>query len=359
MIPRPAGRPAFMITGGNRAAAMFAGAMLLAACPRPGAVAPGRPPVRPGAAQVEPVPPANGLPTPATKAPGSPAPTPTPLPAVPGRGVTAGAKGWAFYRGALAGLGSLTDIASRYRLIAIDADPAVKKATPAQIETLRSGGRNQVLGWLELGSMDPARPFWKSVGEANPALWLGPRAGQAGAQWVDLANASYVNALINGLAKPMVVQGVDGFLLDYVSLAEHLPDAAEGPCGSGCRQGVIDAIMRIRVSFPSKLLVVYGATGDVLRLATASSKQALAPALDGVVGLNTFGPAADPDAARELAAWAAMKLTPDGKPFFVGTDDAIPACSPAQAREAATQARAAGLVPFVHDPAGGLPCRVE
>ena len=349
MTPHP-GRLLSLLIAGTACAALVAG------CPRPGAVAPGG--RLPGAtAAVEPVPPgaAASLP-PAPAGPATPDPTPTPVPVDAKRGIPAGAGAWLFHPGPLAALGSLSDVASRYRLIAIDADPGMKKATAEQIQQLKSGGRNQVLGWLEVGSMDPSRPFWQTSGEPNPGFWLGPRAGAPGAQWIDLSNPLWINNVIASVARPLVAAGVDGFLLDHVALAEHLSTAADGPCDAGCRQGVLDAIARLRQAFPDKLLVVRGGTGDVLRLSTATGGLAIAPALDGLVGVNVFGPSPDPDAAGQLATWAAMKLTVNGKPLFLGTDDAVPGCAAAAAKAAVDQAKAAGLVPGVRDAAGG-PCR--
>jgi cysteinyl-tRNA synthetase len=282
---------------------------------------------------------------------GTPRPTPTPDPVLPGRGVPA-ATAWLLHRGPVAQLGDLAKVAATYPLVVVEADPALNRATAAQIQALQAGGRTKVLAWLSVGAVEASRPVWQKYASVVEAASLGPRAGRPEETWIDPGDAPLAKILVDQLAKPLAATGVDGFLVGDADLAEHLADAADGPCDAGCRQGVLEVLARLRAAFPDKLLVVQGAAGDVIRLGTDGTQKPIAGLLDGVVADQVYAPAYDADAERELLAWRDMKLELAGRPFFLGTNDVVAGCATAAVGDAARRARENGFAPAVGDAAG-------
>lgn len=299
-------------------------------------------------------------PAPTPKPTATAVPTPTPKPLAATRGVPAGGA-WLLHRGPIAEIGDLARAASRHALIAVEADPELKRITPAQIGALKASGQTRVLGWLSLGVAEASRPLWQRQAAAVEAAALGPRAGRSGETWINPSDRAIAGVLVKTLAKAIADAGVDGFLLGDVELAEHLAGAADGPCSAGCRQGLLDVIQQLREAYPDKLLVAYGATGDVLRLGSSTDRQAIAPMLDGVVGEAVYAPAYHELAEAELAAWKAMKIELNGRPFFLGTADAVPACEAGAVSAAATRARQAGFTPAIGSSldAARKPCALE
>lgn len=291
------------------------------------------------------VPGENG-PAPTPRPAASPVPTPTPPPADPARGVPAG-NAWLLHRGPATQLGNLDVAAKAYGLIALEADPEMARVTAAQIKQLQAGGATKVLGWLSLGVADASRPAWQRQAAAVANAALGPRAGRTGETWIDPDQRPIANVIVDQLAKAIAGAGVDGFLLGDVELAEHLQDAADGPCSASCRTGLLDLIQRLRTTYPDKLLVAYGATGDVLRFGTTTDRSGVPALLDGIVGEGTYAPAHDELGELELKAWKDMGLTVNGRPFFVGTAEAVDACEPTAVAAAAARARQAGFVPAI------------
>ena len=340
MSPRPGRFPVAALAAVACTLALAA----MAGCPAPtGAKASATPGVLP-------------LPTPgptATPEP-TPRPTPSPPPVTGARGVEAKA-GWLYTRASLKELGNLAALGGRYPLIAVEADPALTKATAAQIKQLQSGGA-KVLGRVSVGAFDTTHPYWSSVLERTEVAQIGPKAGSASEVWANPDDTFFYRLLLDNVVKPMAATGVDGFLLDDVALAEHLRDAADGPCDSACRQGLLDLVLALRTTYPDKLLVTLGGTGDVLRLGTTSLGQPVAPMLDGVAGVDVYAPAYDEAREAQLAAWRDMKLTLNGRAFFVGTADTLPACDAAAADTAAARAAAQGFAFALRDPANQKPC---
>ncbi len=274
----------------------------------------------------------------------SPRPTPVPLPVTASRGVPTG-DAWLLHRGPITQLGNLATVAARYSLIVVEADPELKRITPAQITALKANGKNRVLGWLSLGVAEASRPVWQRSAAVVERAGIGPRAGRAGETWINSDDGSITSIIVKQLAKAIAETGVDGFMLGDVELAEHLADAADGPCQASCRQSLLDLIGILRTSYPDALLVAYGATGDALRFGTAADQQPIPAMLDGVVGEAVYAPAYDELAELELKSWRDMKLTLNGRPLFLGTADAVADCDAGVVGAAATRARQAGFTP--------------
>src|SRR5262249_46449760 len=54
----------------------------------------------------------------------------------------------------------LGKVASTFRVINIDADPDGANFTKAQIQTLKAGGQNRVISYLNVGSCEDFRSYW-------------------------------------------------------------------------------------------------------------------------------------------------------------------------------------------------------
>ena len=271
----------------------------------------------------------------------------------PGRGFPDAAP-WASSYGAASQVGDLGKAARTFRILNIDADPDIGNWTPAQIATLRAGGTNRVISYLNVGSMEEFRSYWKKApgfvaGRANRAAHLGRYDGYPDETWMDLGNADYQNLIVNYVAPRLVAQGVDGFFLDNMELVEHAADSKNGPCSASCRQGGLDLVRRLREKYPHLLIVMQNATSDVTRLGTTGGV-AFPTLLDGVAHEEVYAPTYDADAERELQAWRAMKLTPGGRRFWIGTEDYVGDCSNvAGARAAYKRSRAQGFSPYATD----------
>src|SRR3954468_7122614 len=99
-----------------------------------------------------------------------------------GRAIQANAPWLSFY-GSAKQMGDLEQVAATFRLINIDADPDTGNFTPEQIRILRAGGRNTVLSYLNLGSCERPRRYFRRAPSglvpcsANRAARLGVYRG--------------------------------------------------------------------------------------------------------------------------------------------------------------------------------------
>lgn len=281
----------------------------------------------------------------------------SPAIAGPGRGFPAGMP-WASCYGTARQMGSLSKAASTFRLINLDADPDTGNFTPSQIATLKAGGRNRVISYLNLGSCEHWRSYWTSApsgfvpaGRNRPAQ-LGAYDGYPDETWMDLANADYQRLIVDHVAPRLVARGVDGFYLDNLELVEHGAASTNGPCSAATRQGGLDLVRKLREKYPGLLIVMQNATSDVTRLGTTGGV-AFATLLDGVAHEEVYQPRYDADAERELTAWRAMHLQPGGRPFWIGTEDYVGGASHTAATQQAYQASlAAGFSPYAADASG-------
>jgi cysteinyl-tRNA synthetase len=293
--------------------------------------------------------------------PASPAPDAEPAVGA-GRGIPAGGPWLAFYGSAgqlAARFGSLEEAARRFRLFVIDADPMANHFTSAQIATLKAGGANRVLSYLDVGSVEASRSYWSTVERAGyvPAkelttAQLGPYGGYPDEVWMDPADRAW-HHLLMGYAVPKLVAGterggqaVDGLFLDNMELAEHGDADANGPCNAGCRYATYDVVRELRERYPRLLLVANGAT-DAASRAMALGPVRYAELLDGVVRESAFVDAADPQGREQLAAWRALGLWAGGRPTWIGTIDYVDACDAAAARAVRAASEAEGFFPFV------------
>jgi len=278
------------------------------------------------------------------------------MPASSARGFPAVAP-WVSYYGP-AGSIDLAKAAATFRVINIDADPGGGNFTAAQIATLRAGGQNRVISYLNLGSCETFRTYWSAAPagllscDANAAAKLGPYQGYPDETWMNPGNADYQRLILEHVAPRIAALGVDGFFFDNLEIVEHGTNTSNGPCDAACSQGGLDLVHKLRERFPDLLFVMQNATSDVTRLGVTGGV-AYPSLLDGISHEEVYAPTMDPSAESELSAWRAMPLSPGGRQFFVGTEDYVGSCTNTAAAMAAyTQSRARGFSPYATDQSG-------
>ena len=259
------------------------------------------------------------------------------------------------YYGDAASLGSLARVASTFRVIDVDLDPDAGNFTPAEVAALKNGGRNVVLSYLDLGSCETYRSYWRDVPdgfvscEANKAAHAGTYRGYRQEMWMNLSNADYQRLIVDYVAPRLVAQGADGFYLDNLEIVEHGTATRNGPCDATCAQGGLDLVRKLREKYPELILVMQNATGRTTREGSTGGV-AFASLLDGIAHEEVYAPKYDPSVEAELAAWKAMALRPNGHAFWIATLDYVGGCeAAAKARRVYARSRAKGFVPYASD----------
>jgi len=263
---------------------------------------------------------------------------------------------WVSFYGSAEEMGDLDRVAQTFRIINIDADPGAGNFTSAQITCLKAGGANRVLSYLNLGSMESFRTYWKQVpsgfiaGTDNRAAQRGFYSGYPDEVWMAPSNKDYQYLVLDYIAPRLVAQGVDGFYFDNLEIVEHGTSTDNGPCNAACSQGGLDLVRRLRERYPTLLFVMQNATGDTTR--TGSTGGVAYPSLlDGIAHEEVYAPTPDTEAARQLIAWKSLSRT---APFWIGTEDYVGSCSNQDAaRVVYTRSRAAGFSPYVTDASDG------
>lgn len=273
------------------------------------------------------------------------------------RGFPAGGPWVSFYGGA-DGV-DLDKVAATFRVINIDADPDTGNFTDADIQTLRAGGQNRVISYLNVGACEDFRSYWdvdppghqscQSTGALTTVY-----GGYPDERWADLGNQGYRDLIVDYVAPRLAARGVDGFFLDNMEVVEHGAGASEGPCDAACSQGGLDLVWELRQKFPDKLIVMQNASSDVTRLGTTHGV-AYPSLLDGVSHEEVYSNGGDAESRAEMLAWVGMKLMVNGRPFWLACEEYVGACAAAQKSEADAiyaQADTDGLNAYVTDDSG-------
>jgi len=281
---------------------------------------------------------------------GARGPAPAPAPARQ-RGVRENAPWLAFYGNARQ-MGDLRRVAAAFRLINIDADPGAANFSPAQIATLRAGGRNTVISYLNVGACEQYRSYWSQAPAglipcgANRAAQLGPYRRYAKELWMNPGNPDYRRLLVEHVAPRLAAAGVDGFFLDNLEIVEHGAHDKEAPCDTTCVEGALMVVAELRRKFPDLVLIMQNATSATTRAARVSGVN-FASLLDGVSREEIYAPRYDRDAEGDLLAWKALGLSPNGRPFSITTEDYVGSCRQiGRARQVFTKSRGRGFSPY-------------
>jgi cysteinyl-tRNA synthetase len=230
-------------------------------------------------------------------------------------------------------LGNLSVIANKFRIIDIDVDPGLGNFTKAQVTQLKGGGKNRVLGYLNMGACENFRAYWATAPagflscSANKAAQRGSYEGWPNETWMDLGNADYQKLVIDHMAAGVASLGVDGFYFDNLDIVDHGTNTTNGPCNAACVQGALDTVRKLREKYPDFLFVMQNAVGENTFEGTTGGV-AFTSLLDGIVGENTFTPLPRGDASllSDLKLWQGLNLMPGGRPFFIGTLEYLDSC---------------------------------
>ncbi len=270
------------------------------------------------------------------------------------RGFPVGAP-WVSFYGSGTGV-DLAKVARTFRVINIDVDPTAGNFTDADIQTLRDGGKNRVISYMNVGACESYRSYWstKPAGHescVSSGALTTPYGGYPNEKWANLSNVAYRDLIVNHVAPRLAAHGIDGFFLDNLEVIEHGANATEGPCDAACAQGGLDLVWELRQKFPDMLIVMQNATSDVTRLGTTHGVK-FPSILDGVSHEEVYTTGADPGSRTEMLAWKAMNLMVNGRAFWLAAEDYVGACA-AGAKTAqqsiATKATTDGLSSYVTD----------
>jgi cysteinyl-tRNA synthetase len=259
---------------------------------------------------------------------------------------------WVSFYGSARQMGDLRRVAAAFRLINIDADPGTANFSRADIATLRAGGRNTVVSYLNVGACEQYRSYWRTApaglvpcGE-NRAAQLGPYRRYAKELWMSPGNPDYRRLLIEHVAPRLARTGVDGFFLDNLEIVEHGARDKEAPCDTSCVEGALMLVAELRQRFPNLVLIMQNATSSAMRAARVTGV-AFPSLLDGVSREETYAPRYDRDAESDLLAWKALRLTPNGRSFSITTEDYVGGCNQtARARQVFAKSRGRGFSPY-------------
>ena len=260
---------------------------------------------------------------------------------------------WLSFYGNARQMGDLRRVAAAFRLINIDADPGTANFSRADIATLRAGGRNTVVSYLNVGACEQDRSYWRTAPpglipcRANRAAQLGPYRNYEKELWMSPGDADYRRLLVEHVAVRLAATGVDGFFLDNLEIVEHGAHDKEAPCDTKCQQGAFMLVAELRRRFPDLVLIMQNATSRVTRAARVGNLP-YPSLLDGVSREETYAPRYDREAETDLLAWQAMGLSPNGRPFSITTEDYVGSCRElARARKVFMKSRGRGFSPYV------------
>lgn len=274
-----------------------------------------------------------------------------------GRGFPAGAP-WVSWYGGTNGV-DLAKVASTFRIINIDADPDTGNFTDGELQTLKANGQNRVISYMNVGACEDYRSYWSAAPPGFQSC-MGSGAlttdydGFPDEKWADLSNVEYRKLIVGYVAKRLADRGVDGFFLDNLEVVEHGPNDTNGPCDAACSQGGLDLVWELRQAFPNHLIVMQNATSDVTRLGVTHGV-AYPSILDGISHEEVYSNGGDAAVRDEMLAYRDMGLMVNGVPFWIGVEEYVGACAPANKPAADAlyaQAMADGLNAYVTDESG-------
>jgi len=261
-----------------------------------------------------------------------PSPKSPAIPPVNRRGLPVAGPFLAFH-GRADQMGDLAAAAARFRVIAVDADPANRKFTPADLAVLRAGGRNVLLGFLNIGYCDREQIYWRSAPDgilpcvANMPAQISERSGRPQQIWMDLEDQEYQRLIGEYEAPRLAELGVDGFLLNGLDLLDHGPDDDEAPCDQDCLEGGLTLLKALRLEFPTLIFIMQGGLSPNVRGNGLLGQIRTVQLFDGIVGEQVYTPTYDPAKEAELATWKRLGTKLVGPSFAAFTQDYVGACA--------------------------------
>lgn len=266
---------------------------------------------------------------------------------------------WMVYYGSSKNL-NLDQLAQKFRIIIIDADPHLGAFSASQIDKLRANKQNRVLSYLNIGACENFRSYWKedivkpnsknvfkSCKSSNATL--GPYNGFNDEVWMNPANTDYQELILDYVSVQLQDQHVDGFFFDNLGIIEN-----QELCDAACQKGGLELVYKLRAKYPSLLFVMNGASGKTTQTGHVGDVL-FSTLIDGIIRESVYKPKYDSWGEAELLAWQALKPAPGQQQFFIGTLDFVGDCSKAKkAKEAYALSRAKGFSPYASDSTAGL-----
>nr|WP_311527183.1 endo alpha-1,4 polygalactosaminidase [uncultured Ralstonia sp.] len=266
---------------------------------------------------------------------------------------------WMTYYGSAQSMGSLATAAATFRVMDIDLDPGMGNFSTTDVASLKNGGGNIVLSYLNLGACENYRSYWNTVPAGfkscaeNTAAQAGSYAGYPQETWMNPSNPDYQHLILDYVAPRLVAQGADGFYLDNLEIVEHGTSTTNGPCDAACAQGGLDLVRKLREKYPKLVIVMQNAASDVTRLGVTGGVP-FPSLLDGIAHEEVYAPVYNASTEAQLLTWKSMALTPNGHAFWIATLDYVGSCGATSSAQAAyTRSRSNGFVPYVSDTSAG------
>ncbi len=247
---------------------------------------------------------------------------------------------WVSFYGSADGV-DLKRVKEYFRIINIDADPDTGNFTDRQIEYLKNDSINKVILYLNVGSCENWRTYYKKDPSGfkscvnSKALTTFYSNEYPDEMWADLTNYEYQNLIINYVAKRLVHRGVDGFFLDNLEVIEHGQFEKYGPCGEKCFQGEFDIVYKLRKKYPDRLIVMQNATSDIT-LNGYSNGVWFFLLLDGVSHEEVYSNGGDLEALTQMKKWRDTKITINSFLFWLAVEEYVGKCDSQHKREAET-----------------------
>jgi cysteinyl-tRNA synthetase len=268
-----------------------------------------------------------------------------------------GIEGGAFlaFRGRADQMGDLRQVAASYQIIAVDADPSSGRFSREDLAILHGGGRNAVLGFVDIGFCDRTRGHWATAPEgllpcvANLQAQIAARNDRPQQTWMDPEDVEYQRLIGEYVAPRVASSGVDGFLLGGLDLLDHGPED-DVPCDQDCVAGGLGIVAGLRKEFPDLIFVMEGGLSWIVRGARVGHTH-LASMIDGVVGEGIYAPTFQPGREADLLEWkldGEKVASAEHRAFAVFTEDYVNSCQDvAGARAIWQSSRARGFSPSV------------
>jgi cysteinyl-tRNA synthetase len=266
---------------------------------------------------------------------------------------------WMVYYGSSKDV-DLDQLAIKFRIMIIDADPHLGAFSATQIEQLKRNKQNRVLSYLNIGACENFRSYWKDdiakpgskkkfKSCRNTKAELGQYPDFPEEVRMNPANKDYQELILDYVSVQLQQQQVDGFFFDNMDIIED-----EKLCNANCRNGGLGLVQKLRAKYPSLLFVMNGASGK-FTLTGHVGNVAFPTLIDGIVRESVYKPTYDSSGEAELLAWEALRLMPGQQQFFIGTLDFVGDCgNENQAKEAYASSRAKGFSPYASDSTAGL-----
>lgn len=131
----------------------------------------------------------------------------------------------------------------QFDLIDIDAESGAGNYTAKEIDALKANGKI-VVSYLNIGAIETFRSYWRP----GQVYKLDSYGGWPDEYWTDASQPGWQDLIISEAGK-LLTQGVDGFYLDNLDVADKYGDRPE------LRRGVVTILERLRKTYPKAIMI--------------------------------------------------------------------------------------------------------